>query len=277
MQDLHVDELSDAEWLPTSREALPKAVQRYFAFALPPSTRRIARAHIDWSGKMRLKRGGRALSFTAQQEVVVSPREFVWNAKMSVFPGVHIHVRDGYEGGRGTTTARLAGIFPLVEQRGTPETAESALQRFLGESIWFPTALLPSAGVVWKEVDAHCATATLYDRGNRTSLDFHFNDRGEIVACSAFRWRDVGTRSALTLWHTRMWNYQAVDGIMIPCSADAQWFLPDGPLTYWHGTIKQLTCEYDPGESIRMHGLQGSHEGDRAWSGTLARSAHRSR
>jgi hypothetical protein len=65
----------------------------------------------------------------------------------------------------------------------------------------------------------------LIDDGTEASLDFHFSDRGEIIACSALRWRDIGTRSVLTLWHTHLWDYHEVDGFMVPRSADAQWFL----------------------------------------------------
>lgn len=91
----------------------------------------------------------------------------------------------------------------LVNQPGTPHTAESALQRFLGEAIWLPTTLRPSAGVTWSQFSADRATATLTDRDNRASIDFCFGNNGEITGCSALRYRDVGDHSVLTPWRTR--------------------------------------------------------------------------
>ena len=197
-------------------------------------------------------RGARPVKFSAHQHFIISPPGFVWQAKMSMFPGISIHVLDSYSKGRGTTRARIAGIIPVMNQPGTPQTAEAALQRFLGEAVWFPTALLPSAGVAWTPVDADSATATLADQNNLASIDFHFGDDGEIIGCSALRQRDVGSRSVLTPWRTRTWNYRSVDGIMVPHSAEAEWLLPDGPLTYWQGTLKKLRYEYAAEDSIHV-------------------------
>lgn len=235
---------SSVDPLATSNRELPNPVARYFAFALPPSVRRIIRADVEWSGTMLLKRDGRPLPFTAHEAFAVVPPGFVWDAKMAMLPGVRVRVCDSYNAGRGMTRARLAGFLSVMTQPGTPQTAEAALQRFLGEAVWFPTALRSST-VAWKAVDADSATATLVDCGNRASVDFHFGDLGEVIACSALRQRDIGSRSVLTPWRTRTWDYIGVDGIMIPRSAEAEWLLPDGVLTYWRGTVERVTYEYD--------------------------------
>ena len=194
---------------------------------------------------MTLKRDARSLKFSAQQEIVTRPPSFVWDATMKAFAGVRIRVRDSYDAGRGATRARLAGIISLVDQPGTAQTAEAALQRFLGEAIWFPTALLPSAGVVWTSRSADRATATFTDHGNGASIDFCFGALGEIIGCSALRYRDVGDHSVRTPWRTRTWDYETVDGMMIPRSGEATWILPDGALTYWRGVVENVWYEYD--------------------------------
>jgi hypothetical protein len=241
---LPMTDICDDALAASSPDDFPEPVARYFAFALPSPIPPIHHAYIAWTGVMLLERGGRPMSFTAQQRYDTLPPGFTWDATMSIFPGVRVHVRDSYHAGVGTTHARVARIIPVVNQYGTPHTAEAALQRYLGESIWFPTALLPSAGVLWSAVDEHTAIATLIDRGNRASVTFHFGDEGGIVGCSALRRRDVGGKSVLTPWRTRTWNYESVNGVMIPRSADAEWVLPDGPMTYWQGTVESLTYEY---------------------------------
>ena len=59
--------------------------------------------------------------------------------------------------------AALFGLINLVNEREKPELNAGALHRFLAESLWFPTALLPSAKLVWTPVDDLYALATLTD------------------------------------------------------------------------------------------------------------------
>lgn len=225
-------------------ESVPPPVARYFAFALS-SSRRIARAHIEWRGTMQLKPRGRVMKFSAEQHITTLPPQFIWDAVVNVLPGIRIRVRDSYDEGVGATRARLAGIVSLANQPGTTQTAEASLQRFLAEAIWFPTALLPAAGVRWSQLAADRATATLVDRGNRASIDFCFGPRGEITGCSAMRYRDAGDHTVLTPWQTRTWDYEACDGIMVPRAGEASWILPDGVLTYWRGSIEQVSYVFD--------------------------------
>jgi hypothetical protein len=234
-----------------SADPLPEPVARYFAFALPQSPRRIIAAEAEWMGTFLPRRGGRPMPFTARQRFLIDPPGFVWKADMKMFPGLHVRVRDSYDRGRGSTRARLAGIISIANQPGTRHTGEAALQRFLAEAIWFPTALLPSSRIGWLGVNNRRATATLSDGEHRASVDFHFGDRGEIVGCSALRYRDVGGRSILTPWQTRSWDYESVDGFMIPRSAEAEWILPEGSLTYWRGTLEGMT--YTLGADISSH------------------------
>jgi len=253
MRDLLQSEpcTADAALAAASAEGVPEPVARYFAFALPTASRRIIDARIDSTGTFLLRRGGRPMPFTAHQRFVIDPPGFVWDADMKMFAGVHVRVRDSYAGGRGATRARLAGLVSIVNQTGTRQTGEAALQRFLAEAIWFPTALLPSAGVEWRAVNDRRATAALTDGGHRASIDFHFGDRGEVVGCSALRYRDVSGRSILTPWQTRCWDYEPIDGFMIPRSAEAEWILPEGSLTYWRGAIERVT--YTVGARISSH------------------------
>ena len=236
----------------TAAQRVPEPVARYFAFALPASPRRILSARIEWTGTFLPRRGARRMPFTAHQDVLLDPPTFVWDADMKMLPCLHVRVHDSYDAGRGTTRARVARFVSMVNQSGTPRTADAALQRFLGEAIWFPTALLPSAGVEWRSVNGRRATATMSDAGHRATVDFYFGDRGEIVGCSALRYRDVGDRSILTPWQTRSWDYESIDGFMIPRSAEAEWILPEGSLTYWRGTVEKVTYTFEPGPSIHV-------------------------
>ena len=70
-------------------------------------------------------------------------------------------VRDAYVAGRGILVAKLFGLLTVADQQNTPEMAQGELIRFFAEGTWYPTALLPSQGVVWEAIDDTRAAATL--------------------------------------------------------------------------------------------------------------------
>lgn len=223
---------------------LPSPVLRYLAFALAADQRPIVGAQLASAGTFLTKRGARRSPFVADQHFVVQPPGFVWDAKIFVAPLVAVRVRDSYVDGEGSMNARAATVIPVIDQHGTHEMADASLQRYLAEAVWFPTALLPSAGVVWTPIDDHSARATITDRGNAVSVDFTFGIDGRIDAFSAMRHRDVDGAAVLTPWRGRTWDYERVDGMMVPRSAEVEWVLDDGPLTYWRGHISRLTYEF---------------------------------
>jgi hypothetical protein len=238
------------------RDGLPAPVARYFAYALVPGRTPVTAARVASAGTFLTKRGAKRSPFVADQHFSVQPPGFVWDAKIAMAPLVSVRVRDSYVGGEGAMLARAAGVIPVVSQHGTPEMADASLQRFLAESVWFPTALLPSAGVVWTPIDESSARASLTDRGNTVSVDFQFGVDGQIDGFTAMRNRDVDGRSVLTMWRGRMWDYERVDGMMVPRGAEVEWVLADGPLTYWRGHITRLTYEFGPPVSVGLVGAR---------------------
>ncbi len=113
--------------------------------------------------------------------------------------------------------------------------------RYLGESVWYPTALLPSEGVEWEPIDERSARATLEHRGTAASLVFYFNGRNEVERVSAERpyRKDDGTYES-TPWTGYWRNYQVRDGVRIPIDGEVEWHLPEGDLPYWRATVEEI-------------------------------------
>ena len=223
---------------------LPAPVARYFAYALPSDQRPIARARIASAGTFLTKRGAKRSPFVADQNFVVDPPGFVWDADIIMAPLVSVRVRDSYLDGEGAMLARAVGVIPVADQHGSTEMADASLQRYLAEAVWFPTALLPCAGVTWTPIDDYSARATITDRGNTVSVEFNFGAEGQINGFSAIRNRDVSGTAVPTPWRGRVWDYERVDGMMVPRAGEVEWTLADGPLTYWRGHITRVTYEY---------------------------------
>ena len=224
-------------------EGLPAPAARYFAFALSPGQRIIARAYLRSSGTFAAKPNAWA-AFTAEQDVRTAPPEFVWNARIAMMPLVPVRVRDSYLGGEGSMRAAVAGLLPVVNQHGTPEMAAASLQRYLAEAVWYPTALLPGDGLSWSAIDDTSARVTLTDRGTTVSIDVTFGSRGEIETIATMRHRDVKGTPVLTAWVGHHRDYTRLSGMMIPTSGDVAWVLPSGPQPYWRGRLTSATFDW---------------------------------
>jgi hypothetical protein len=230
---------------PEDFDGVPAPVARYFAFALAPSRPLIRTARIEQEGQFRV--GGLDAPWRrlrATEYFRVGPPGFVWDARVRMAPLLTVRVRDSYVGGVGAMRGRLAGVIPVTDQADTPELAAGALHRYLAEAAWFPTALLPSQGVSWEPIDGDSARATLTDGGTAISLEFRFNDRGEIVsAYTPARYRDVGGQAVPTPWECGYGDYACVDGVMVPMAGEAAWLLTEGRLTVYRGRLTAVAFD----------------------------------
>lgn len=220
---------------PGPAERLPDPVLRYFAFALGGDSRPIRGARVRWEGEMRLRPGAEWVPFSAEQHFSAAPPGFVWDAAVRMLPLVPMRVRDRYWQSQGSMLGRVGGLLPVVDQGGSPEIAQSALARWLGEAVWLPTALLPGAGVEWTAVDDRTARATVRDGGVTAAADFHFAPSGAITRMTAMRYRDVDGTPVLTPFEGRYGSYRWLGGVRVPRHAEVAWLLPEGRYAYWRG------------------------------------------
>ena len=230
-----------ASFSPALLDGLPHPVARYFESALTPGQPFVRSARVEHSGEFRT--GGLEdpwTDFHSVQHFTADPPGFVWDARIRMGPLLTVRVRDCYVGGRGSMTGRLAGLFPVVDQQGTPELAAGALIRWLAEAAWFPTALLPRPGLAWEAIDDSSARATLSDTGIEVSIDCRFGAAGEIVQLNAQRYRDVDGVSVLTPWSVDLSDHALVKGMRIPLRGEVAWLLPEGRLGYWRGRIDKI-------------------------------------
>ena len=109
--------------------------------------------------------------FTSKQRAVTSHAGsgsgFVWDAQISMLPGIKVHVVDSDIAGKGLVQAAMPGLFTVADMGGGGEMARGEFMRFFAETPWYPTALLPSQGVQWAAVDGTSANATIVDGSDR--------------------------------------------------------------------------------------------------------------
>jgi len=227
-------------------EGVPAPVQRYFRAVLEDGQPIVAAVRMAHTGTFNMSEAGEQWKvFTSDQRVVTRRPGFDWDGRIATMPGLRVYVHDAYVAGKGILQAAALGLVSLVNLRGTDEIAEGELMRFLAEAVWYPTALLPSQGVLWHAVDEHSARATLNDGGVTLTLVFHFSDDGTIDTVRAeARGRRVRGAIVSTPWHGRFWNYAIRDGMRVPLDGEVAWLLPEGAKPYWRGRITALSYEF---------------------------------
>jgi hypothetical protein len=226
-------------------EGLPHAVQRYLRAALSEDQALVAGVVMEHAGSFNMsEEGERWRSFTSTQRVVSKRPGFVWNARIRMAPGMTVRVHDAYVAGRGVLEARLFGLVTVMEQQPSPELAQGELMRFLAEATWYPTVLLPSQGVEWREIDDRRAAATLTDEGTTVELIFEFGADGLVrTVRSERRYRLVDGDQVGTPWEGRFWDYRRQSGMLIPQEGEVAWLVDGERRPYWRGTIE--TIEYE--------------------------------
>ena len=229
-------------------EGLPAPVQRYFRAVLKEGQPIIAAATVELAGTFNMSAAGEQWkAFTSRQRVITRRPGFLWDAEISVLPGLAVRVVDGYIAGEGLLHAAALGLFTVADLHGGGEIARGELMRFFAEMAWYPTALLPSQGVQWESLDDASANATIVDGPLALTLQFSFNDAGLIDSARAdARGAMVGKEMVMVPWEGRWSNYQAREGMIVPMTGEAAWLRPEGRRPYFLGTVTSLIYEFSP-------------------------------
>jgi hypothetical protein len=228
-------------------EGVPAPVARYFAASLRPGQPLVRHARLTWRGEFNLGEPGQDkwVPFEAEQWFVPPSPGFVWDARMRMAPGLDVFVRDAFVDGRGSMLGRAVGLWTVVDAQGSPEIATAALQRYLGEAVWFPTALLPRQGVRWEPLDDRRARATLTAGRVTATLEFRFGEDGLVasVFTPARSFDDGKSPARPEAWQARNLRHEVRAGLTVPADAVVEWLLPSGPHAYWRGRPLELELD----------------------------------
>lgn len=226
---------------------LPAPVARYFRHVLTDGGPIIRSVTLIQTGRLRTSTTSEAWrSFTAEQLVVPGAPGFVWNARVNLPLGLHVRVLDGCQSGVGAGRVSLLSLLRIGADAGSPELNASALQRYLAEAAWYPTALLPSFGIAWTPIDEHSATATLTSHGTSASLQFRFNAADEIASIyTKGRFRSVNGGYQLTPWEGHFRHYVLRSGLRVPAEGEVGWYIDGRWEAVWRGQIAEEQFEFE--------------------------------
>jgi hypothetical protein len=181
------------------------------------------------------------MPFEAEHLVAPGATAFVWNARVTVAPLLHVRVRDAYIEGGGSGHVSLLSSFGVSAAGGTPEMNSGALHRFLAEAVWYPVALRPSPTLQWSPIDSTRALATLTDQGLAVSLEFRFADTGEVTGIyTPARWGTFGGGYEQRAWEGHFRNYERRSGFRVPTEGDVGWYAGGEWHAVWEGAILEF-------------------------------------
>lgn len=229
-----VPETAGRIYYETQLDGLPAPVQRYF--------RHVLRDGQPYLRGLRLRHGGQFKSdlkkdwmpIKGEQYITADPPGFIWQGTTLQFVA-----RDEFVAGHGRLAVRLLGAVPIAGGTG-PAYDQGELLRWLVESTWLPTALLPSQYIAWTAIDDHSARLTLTHRGHSVSCLARFNERGEMTECEASRQMDEDTQRP---WLARFEQYRRWHGVLIPTVGEASWIIDGQRQPYARFTVVEL--DYD--------------------------------
>lgn len=234
--------------VPQAGAELPPPVARYLQRALGDAPRRIRVARLSQSGELRTGVKARSWTdFSAEQLVVPGAPGFLWNARVAMPLGAHVRVLDSYVGGVGAGRVSVMSAMASTAEAAAPELNSGALHRYLAEAVWYPSALLPQAGVRWSPISEHAAMATLEDRGTTVELEFRFDEAGDVVAIySPGRWGRFDGGYRQVAWEGHFKDHRVVDGVRVPGYGEVGWYEGKTWQPVWRGRLGQIRFEFAP-------------------------------
>lgn len=221
---------------------LPEPVQRYFKYSLQENQDYISFVKLKHEGMFRQSQGQGWMPITGQEYFTAENPGFVWIGKMKPFPILWIDGKDEFIDGRGNFQIKLLSLFTVADTKGN-QSDESELMRWLAETPWFPTDLLPSKYLHWQSINSSSAMAVVEYGKIKASVIFSFNEQGQIVKLNADRYRAINNTYSKDKWVGYYRDYTKVKDMMIPKEIEAVWDLSSGEFSY--ARFKITDIEYN--------------------------------
>jgi hypothetical protein len=219
----NAENVSDQIYNVKQLKGLPEPVQQYFKYALKEGQPYINSLRLKHNGLFKTDLKKDFIKISGEQYFSVHKPQFIWKGTTSMFTAIDSFIAD-----KGNLNVSILNLFKVVNGKGSTFD-EGELQRWVAESVWFPTNLLPSEMVKWTAIDTNTAQLLFHYKEISFYYTVTFNDIGEIVTMETQRFMTSKEREA---WLCKMSNYKEINAIKIPYSAEAIWKLQTGNYTY---------------------------------------------
>jgi hypothetical protein len=215
--------ISDQAFHKSQLDSLPEPVQRYFNHILKDGQPYISYARIKHDGQFKPGIDKDWIKINGEQYATTEKPGFIWKGTTAMFTA-----RDKYINDKGQLIVSLFSLYNIADVKGE-QYNQGELLRWLGESVLYPTNLLPSEKLQWFPIDSF--TARLTFNYNSLSLFFiiTFNEIGEITKMETKRYMD---EKNLETWIIKVANYKEINAVVVPTTFEVLWRLAKGDFSY---------------------------------------------
>ncbi|HKK76164.1 MAG TPA: DUF6544 family protein [Saprospiraceae bacterium] len=226
--------------------ALPDPVKKWLGASGMIGKPYIRLGKLSQEAEMKMKPDQKNwLNAKALQYSTIDKPAFIWSTRVSMNPLLFFLGRDKFEEGQGDMLIKLNALFPVVNEQGE-KIDEGALQRYLGEMVWFPSLAL-SPYITWEPIDTASAKASMEYKGTQGSGTFYFNSEGDFVKFSAQRFMGNEQGAKRHEWVLLVDAYKTFEGIRVPAEMTATWKLEAGDWTWLK--LKLVDVKYNENTS----------------------------
>ena len=185
---------------------LPEPVMRYFRHVLKDGQPYISYVRLTHDGQFKAGLDKDWADIKGEQYFTAEKPGFIWKGTTAMFTA-----RDMFLGDEGRLVVTLFSLYDVVDGNRRKLYDEGELQRWLGESVWFPTNLLPSERVKWSPIDANSAKLSFKYRDVSFDYVVTFNEIGEITQMETQRFMGDEKREK---WLIKLADFQELNGVI---------------------------------------------------------------
>jgi hypothetical protein len=230
----HSKNISDQTFQKSQLEGLPEPVQRYFNLVLKEGQPYISSVRMKHDGHFKTGFDKDWINITGEQYATAEKPGFIWKGSTTFFSALDLYIED-----QGRLTVSLLSLVKIMDGKGATYN-QGELLRWLGESVLYPTNLLPSERMQWFPIDDHTAKCTFTYKELSLFFICTFNAAGEITEMQTRRYMD---EKHMETWVIKVSDYQEMNQVKIPTKFEVLWRLPKGDFSYAKFNIK--TVEYN--------------------------------
>ncbi|MEN2283422.1 DUF6544 family protein [Algoriphagus sp. SE2] len=204
-------------------DKLPEPVQRYFNYVLKEGQPYINYARIKHVGQFKPGIDKDWINVKGEQYASTQRPGFIWKGTTSLFVAKDMYISD-----KGRLLVSILSLFNIVNASGE-HYDQGELLRWLGESVMYPTNLLPSERLKWTPIDSNSAKLNFGYKQHSLFFKITFNEIGEITEMETKRYMD---EKNLETWLIKTTDYKLFENVLIPTGFDVIWRLEKGDYSY---------------------------------------------
>ena len=210
---------------------LPEPVQRYFKHVLKEGQPYISYVSLIHDGKFKTGLDSGWINIRGEQYFTTEHPGFIWKGATAIFTA-----RDMFLADTGRLVVSIFSVYKAVDGHGI-KFNEGELQRWLAESVWFPTNLLPAEKLFWTAIDSMTAKLSFWYKEVIITFIVRFNDADEIATMETQRYMGEESRNK---WIVTLSDYKELNGVFVPTKCEAMWKLEKGDYPYARFNVKEL-------------------------------------